>query len=86
MHYEGSSGKLVFLSRETEKRVKVAIIPPKGEVDKDSALVFGFKLKNATPAGCKLTRKNQLQVKIVADEEKHKKDEAIAQLLKKLEE
>jgi len=56
------------------------------EEDKDSELMFGFKLFNIySPSGmAKLTNKSTLYVTIVADMEKKKQEEAITQLLQRL--
>jgi len=46
---------------------------------------FGIQLSNVTPAGAKLSKKNFNLVNIVTDAESKKKQEALAQLLKKIE-
>lgn len=46
---------------------------------------FGIQLSNVTPDGAKLSKKNFNLINIVTDAESKKKQEALAQLLKKIE-
>lgn len=77
-------GTLEFKHGETMKEI---VIPIKAredlEVRDESFLV---QLSNVTPAGAKLSKKSYMVVNIVTDAKAKKQQEALAQLLKKIEE
>jgi solute carrier family 8 (sodium/calcium exchanger) len=55
-----------------------------GAEDDYSDNAFGFQLSNVTPGGAKLSKKSFQIVNIVTDLESKKKQDALAQLIKKL--
>ena len=80
--YEHSTGTLVFEQGETSKTISVKILQRDVEVRDES---FGMQLSDITPAGAKLSKKSFMIVNIVTDVEGKKKQEALAQLLQKIE-
>lgn len=80
--YEEQKGTLKFDQKETSKVIEINILEREGEERDES---FGIQLSNCRPAGAKLSKKSFQIVNIVTDRESKKKQEALAQLLKKIE-
>lgn len=80
-------GTLAFKKGETEKTIEIIInkrTDEKGEdIERDET--FGIVLFNISPAGAKLSKKSRQIIHIVTDSESKRKQEALAQLLKKIE-
>jgi solute carrier family 8 (sodium/calcium exchanger) len=74
---------LVFIQGETSKIITIEILERKDEEVRDES--FGIQLSNIRPAGAKLSKKSFQIVNIVTDAESKKKQEALAQLLRKIE-
>lgn len=73
-----------FEAGELTQTIKVPIIQHENKDDiRDES--FGILLSNITPAGAKLSKKSFQIVNIVTDQEGKKKQEALNQLLKKIE-
>lgn len=83
MDYEHISDTLVFKQTEIEKTIIVPILQREDEDTRHET--FGIQLSNVTPDGAKLSKKNFNLVNIVTDAESKKKQEALTQLLKKIE-
>jgi solute carrier family 8 (sodium/calcium exchanger) len=82
--YKHASGILVFGHNQTQKDIVIDIIPKDTEEVRDES--FLVQLSNVTPAGAKLSKKSYMVVNIVTDAKAKKQQEALAQLLKKIEE
>lgn len=80
--YIHTEGKLTFAQGETTATITVPILQTKAEQRDES---FGIQLSNITPLGAKLSKKSFQIVNIVTDVEGKKKQEALAQLLQKIE-
>lgn len=74
---------LTFIQGETSKVIEIVILERKDEETRDES--FGIQLSNIRPAGAKLSKKSFQIINIVTDAESKKKQEALAQLLKKIE-
>lgn len=83
--YEEVRGTLVFEHLETVKSVNVPIIPRELEEGEQRNELFGFQLKNVTPEGAKLSKKKLILVNIVTNLDSKKKQEAMRQLMKQIE-
>lgn len=81
--YVEVKGTLTFIQGETSKVIEVEILERKDEEVRDES--FGIQLSNIRPAGAKLSKKSFQIVNIVTDAESKKKQELLAQLLKKIE-
>lgn len=81
--YKEAKGTLTFIQGETSKIIEVEILERTDEEQRDES--FGIQLSNCRPAGAKLSKKSFQIVNIVTDAESKKKQEALAQLLKKIE-
>jgi len=81
--YETTKGTLVFEQGETNMSINIPILARKDNEIRDES--FGIQLSNITPAGAKLSKKAFNIVNIVTDNEGMKKQEALQQLLQKIE-
>lgn len=82
MDYVHAKDTLVFSQGETSKTIEIQILERKDQEVRDES--FGVQLSNVRPAGAKLSKKSFQIVNIVTDVESKKKQEALAQLLKKI--
>jgi len=82
--YVPVEGTLEFKHGETMKEIVIQILKKEGEETRDES--FLVQLSNVTPAGAKLSKKSYMVINIVTDAKARKQQEALAQLLKKIEE
>jgi len=83
LDYEYTVGKLTFGPGETNQVITIKILDrPEVDVRDES---FGLQLSNCKPEGAKLSKKAFCVINIVTDEETKKKQQALDQLLKKIE-
>ena len=71
-----------FEHNETEKEIKVEILPK--EIDEERDEIFGVQLYDAAPAAVKISKKNICTVEIVTDVMRKKEAEALQQLLDRI--
>ena len=83
LDYEHTQGTLVFEAQETIKSINVKILDRKDVDERDET--FGIQLSSITPEGAKLSKKSFQNVNIITDVEGKKKEEALKQLLEKIE-
>jgi len=80
--FEHVQTTVVFTQGETQKTIEVPILPKDDEHRSES---FAVQLSNITPAGAKLSKKSFMIVNIVTDIETKKRNDALNQLLSKVE-
>jgi len=73
--YTSVKRTLTFLQNQSEKTIKVPILPRDDLETRDES--FGIQLSNITPDGAKLSKKSFQLVNIVTDIEGKKKAEAL---------
>lgn len=67
------------------KEIKIRILQKEGEDGEERDEQFGIQLSNISPAGAKLSKNSYKVINIVTDVEGKKKEEALAQLLARIE-
>ena len=82
--FEAGKGTLKFQHGETEDYIVVKILQHE-DPDEQRDESFAVHLSNVTPAGDKLSKRAMQIVNIVTDVENKKKQDALAQLLQKIE-
>ena len=83
LDYVEEKGTLQFDHGETEKTICIKILQRPDQDSRDES--FGIQLSNISPQGAKLSKKSFQIVNIITDVETKKKTEALAQLLRKIE-
>jgi len=81
--YVENSGKVTFEAKESFATIKIEILPLAEDSVRDE--FFGIQLSNITPEGAKLSKKSFQLINIVTDVEGKKKQEALQQLMQKIE-
>lgn len=75
---------MTFAHNEMSKVIEITILPREDVDDRDET--FGIQLFNITPEGAKLSKNSYKNINIVTDVEGKRKEEALAQLLARIEE
>jgi len=82
--FEHAKGTLEFKQGETEKRIPIQILQRDDVQGRDES--FAVQLSNVYPAGAKLSKKSFMIVNIVTDVENKRKQDALAQLMERIQE
>ena len=81
--YEPREGILNFAHQESSKTITIPILAHENE-DDERGEIFGVKLFDPQPAAVKVSRKDVCVIEIVKDAEQRAQDEALNQLLEKV--
>jgi len=81
--FKHCEGTVTFAQNEMSKVIEIPILPREDIDERDES--FGIQLSNITPEGAKLSKNSYKVINIVTDIEGKKKEEALAQLLARIE-